>query len=46
MAKGEKSRSSNDQRSDAKNSTSQEHKAVQDNRANQMNPNNKTSKRK
>lgn len=38
MAKS--NRSSNDQRSDANNSTSPEYKASADNRSNQMNPNN------
>ena len=38
MGKG-KSRSPNDQRSDAKNPTSQEYKDAMDNRANQLNPN-------
>ena len=35
-----KERTPNDQRSDAYNPTSAEHKAAMDNRANQMNPNN------
>lgn len=37
-------RSSNDQRSDASNPTSSEHKAAADNRSNQMNPNNPASR--
>lgn len=37
-------RSSNDQRSDALNPTSSEHKAATDNRSNQMNPNNPASR--
>ncbi len=36
----EEKRSPNDQRSDALNPTSGEHKAASDNRSNQMNPNN------
>jgi len=39
-------RSSNDQRSDVHNSTSTEHKAALDNRANQINPNYQKSKAK
>ena len=36
----EEKRTSNDQRSDAHNPNSGEHKAASDNRSNQMNPNN------
>ena len=39
LSKG-KGRSANDQRSDAKNPTSSEHKATMDNRSNQRNDNN------
>ena len=44
MTKG--NRSSNDQRSDAHNPNSGEHKVAADNRSNQMNPNNSASKGK
>ena len=40
----ENKRSNNDQRSDAHNPTSSEHKAAADNRSNQMNPNNSASR--
>ena len=46
MGKGGKGggRSPNDQRSDAKNPNSAEHRAGSDNRSNQMNPNHRASK--
>jgi len=42
MAKS--NRTSNDQRSDVHNPISSEHKAASDNRSNQMNPNNPSSR--